>query len=140
MAWIFPNAENKGLTDIITKGDFIVFQARGNRTLSFFAGGWGRGTCTAVLPANWENNWHHITGVSDGNMLRIYIDGTESGSLSIGNSINLSSPLKWNIGRNEEFPNERIFNGFIDHFKVFVEPLTSSDIEKEMDRNRPVSK
>jgi len=140
MAWIFPLNDNKGLTDIITKGDFIVFQSRGDRTLSFFAGGWGRGSCNSALPANWVNNLHHIAGVSDGNMLKIFIDGKESGSLFIGESMNLSSPLKWNIGRNEEFPNERIFNGFIDHFKVFVEPLTSSEIKKEMDRNRPVSK
>lgn len=139
MAWVYPTAENKGLTGIITKGDFIALQATGNRTLSFFAGGWGRGECTVHLPGNWENNWHHIAGVSDGNMLKIYIDGKEAGNLYVGDKVNLSSPGKWNIGRNEEFPNERIFNGYIDHFKVFVEPLTSSEIEKEMKRNLPVT-
>jgi hypothetical protein len=135
MAWIRPANENKGLTDIITKGDFIALQAGGNRTLSFFAGGWGRGACEALLPANWTNNWHHIAGVSDGYSLKLYIDGIESGSININSPANLSYKGKWMIGRNEEFPDERIFHGAVSYFKVFTEPLTPSEIKQEMQKN-----
>ena len=138
MAWINPSEMSRGLTDIITKGDFIVFQARGN-TISFFAGGWGRGSCTVMLPDNWTNNWHHIAGVSDGNLLTIYIDGREMGSAYVNSSANLSSQGIWTVGRNYEFPGERIFNGLADHIKIFAGSLTSSEIVKEMKRELPQS-
>lgn len=133
MAWICPGNGNHGLTDIITKGDFLAIQSSGNRTISFFAGGWGRGSCEASLPENWLNNWHHITGVSDGRFLRIYIDGKESGNFDAGSPANLSYDGKWMIGRNEEFPGERIFHGAIRNFKIFSVALTSSEIKKEME-------
>jgi len=136
MAWINPDEQSRGLTDIITKGDFIVLQARG-KTISFFAGGWGRGTCTVMLPENWVNKWHHIAGVSDGNSLKIYIDGKEIGNIYINKPANLSSGGIWTVGRNYEFPGERIFNGLVDHIKIFSEPLTPSEIEKEMKRELP---
>ncbi len=136
MAWVKPTGQNKGLTDIISKGDFIVMQAE-NKSLSFFAGGWGRGICTVDLPENWVNNWHHLAGVSDGYLLKIFIDGVESGKLMINTPVNLSTPTKWMTGQNEEFPGQRIFNGMIDHFKIFVEPLNGSEIKKEMMNGRP---
>jgi putative alpha-1,2-mannosidase len=132
MAWICPTEENQGLTDIITKGDFIALQSYGNRTLSFFAGGWGRGSCEAMLPAGWTNKWHHIAGVSDGFTLRLYIDGVESGNLNTNSPVDLSYTGKWIIGRNEEFPGERIFHGAVRQFKIFGEALTGSEIQKEM--------
>jgi putative alpha-1,2-mannosidase len=134
MAWICPTEENRGLTDIITKGDFIALQSSGNRTISFFAGGWGRGSCEAILPDNWTGNWHHITGVSDGYTLKLYIDGIESGSMNINSPVNLSYKGKWMIGRNEEFPGERFFHGAVKHFKIFTEALTGSEIKQEMAR------
>jgi len=136
MAWVKPTGQTKGLTDIISKGDFIVLQAE-NKSLSFFAGGWGRGTCTVDLPENWVNNWHHLAGVSDGHLLKIFIDGVESGKLFINNPVSLSTPAKWMTGQNEEFPGQRIFNGIIDHFKIFAEPLNGSEIKKEMLNGRP---
>jgi putative alpha-1,2-mannosidase len=132
MAWIFPEKENRGLTDIITRGDFIALQAFGNRTLSFFAGGWGRGSCEALLPENWTGNWHHIAGVSDGSSLKLYIDGVESGNNIINSPVNLSYTGKWMIGRNEEFPGERIFHGAVRYFKIFAEALTGTEIKQEM--------
>jgi hypothetical protein len=132
MAWICPADENRGLTDIITKGDFIALQSYGNRTISFFAGGWGRGSCEAMLPAGWTGKWHHIAGVSDGYNLRVYIDGVESGNLKTTQPVSLSYSGKWMIGRNEEFPRERIFHGAVRNFKIFGEALTGSEIQKEM--------
>ena len=139
MAWVKPTKGNHSLSDIITKGDFIALQASGNKTLSWFAGGWGRGSCSANLPANWLNNWHHIAGVADGKILKIYIDGVESGGVTIDQSANLTCSAKWMIGRNEEFPDQRFFNGFVNHFKIFVEPLTETEIKSEMLRGKPMS-
>jgi len=52
-----------------------------------------------------------------------------------GASLNTSA--KWMTGQNEEFPGQRIFNGIIDHFKIFVEPLNCSEIKKEMLNGHP---
>jgi hypothetical protein len=138
MAWVFPVQNGRTrLADIITKGDFINFQTD-SKNLSFFAGGWGRGSVSAPLPKNWFNNWHHITGISDGYNLKIYIDGIESGNQAINAPVNLSTTAKLMIGRNEEFPEQRYFHGNIGPFKLFVEPLTASQVKIEMEENRPV--
>jgi len=39
--------------------------------------------------------------------------------------------------QNEEFHGQRIFNGMINHFKIFAEPLNGSEIKKEMLNCRP---
>jgi len=131
MAWVFP-VRQRGLSDILSKGDFIAFQESDNEALTFFAGGWGRGTLSVPLPDLWTNHWHHIAGISDGNELKIFIDGNEAGSLTISSPADLSSTARWMIGRNEEFPDQRFFNGKVDHFKVFVEALSQSEIREEM--------
>jgi hypothetical protein len=132
MAWIFPTAEETGLVDVLTKGDNHVLQLTGNKTLSFFAGGWGRGDCMAELPKDWKNNWHHIAGVCDGENLRIYIDGDLKGSTRLEKAAGLSVSNKWTIGRNEEFPLQRIFHGYMDQVKVFAAPLTGAEIRSVM--------
>jgi hypothetical protein len=128
MLWVFPIGKNDGLVDLFTKGDYHVLQVGGNKQLTFFAGGWGRGECTAPLPANWFNNWHHIAGVCDGNFFRLYIDGLLKGTIRVQDHVNLSAPNKWSIGRNEEFPGQRIFDGYMDHIKIFAAPLSVSEI------------
>jgi putative alpha-1,2-mannosidase len=132
MAWVYPTAADSGLVDLFTKGDNHVLQLSGNRSLTFFAGGWGRGDCTVALPTNWLNNWHHIAGVCDGKSLQVYIDGVPGKRTLIDDSVNLSVINKWNLGRNEEFPVERIFNGYMKKVKVFVAPLSAEEITFEM--------
>lgn len=136
MGWVYPTKQ-KGISDIITKGDHIVIQTHGNTRISFFAGGWGRGSCSANLPDNWLYNWHHITGVCDGNSLKLYIDGKESGSQMVASPANLNTAACWMIGRNEEFPDQRFFHGLIDEVKIFAEPLTDPEINKEMQERNP---
>jgi len=128
MAWVRPAGGNRRLTALITKGEDHVIQLQGNRSLTFFVGGWGRGQCRAALPENWENNWHHVAGVCEGNHLKVYIDGALKGSTRIGNSALKESQCNWHLGRNEEFPGQRIFKGEIDYAKILVEPLSEEEI------------
>ncbi len=130
MAWVLPGKQN-GMADIVTKGDFIVFQQTG-RNLSFFAGGWGQGSCDVPLPKDWENKWHHIAGVCKGRLYTVYIDGIKAGSFEIDRAVNLSTSLRWVLGGNEEFPDQRYFNGKINGFKVFASALSAEDIKEEM--------
>jgi len=143
MTWVYPVAISGGLTDLFTKGDNHVLQVVGNRQLSFFAGGWGRGDCTVDLPVDWLGHWHHIAGVCEGSKLRVYIDGKLAGEANVGGRVNLSVYNKWTFGRNEEFPDQRIFNGYMDKMKVYRDALTAEDIsaimQEESGRFRPGS-
>jgi putative alpha-1,2-mannosidase len=130
MAWVYPKSTDKGLVDVFTKGDTHVLQVSGGRALTFFAGGWGRGDVTVPLPENWRDHWHHIAGVCDGDSLKIYIDGEMKGFAIPEGHANLSVLNKWTLGRNEEFPFQRIFNGYMDEAKVFSTPLSSEEIKE----------
>jgi|GEM_PF-36919 len=132
MAWVNPTERGDGLVDIFAKGDNHVLQESGNRELTFFAGGWGRGDCTVKLPEDWFGHWHHIAGVCEGTVLRVYIDGVLKGTAKVEGTVNLSVANRWTLGRNEEFPGQRVFNGYIDKAKVFAEPLNAEAIRAAM--------
>jgi putative alpha-1,2-mannosidase len=140
MAWVYPTVKKRGLVGILTKGDKDVIQVSGGHTLSFHAGGWGRGSCKTRLPKDWVNHWHHITGVCNGKKLYLYIDGTLKKTTALQDTVNLSNTDGWYIGRNEEYPSSRIFNGYIDNVKVFEAPLTQSEINSIIEREKPAMK
>ena len=127
-AWVYPEEKGEAIVDILTKGDHHVLQVKDNQRLSFFAGGWGRGDCTVDLPADWFGHWHHIAGVCTGNGLKLYIDGKLKGSTKLDQRVDLSGTNKWVLGRNEEFPGQRIFKGRLDKVEVWAEPLGDADI------------
>jgi putative alpha-1,2-mannosidase len=129
MGWVYPMNHEKGLVDIISKGDNHVLQMTDSKTLTFFAGGWGRGDCTVNLPADWQYHWHHIAGVCSGKTLYVYIDGALTGTSILEVSADLSVNNKWTLGRNEEFPSERVFHGYINKVKVFKAALSADDIK-----------
>jgi hypothetical protein len=131
MTWVKPagaGESGRGLVDLFSKGDNHVLQVVGGRQLTFFAGGWGRGDCTVDLPSDWLGHWHHIAGVCEGSKLYVYIDGILKGEANVEGRVNLSVSNRWNLGRNEEFPGERIFKGNMDRAKVFAEPLSKEEI------------
>lgn len=132
MAWVRPAAEHQNLADIITKRDFNVLQISHGRWLNFFAGGWGRGACAAPLPADWNERWHHLAGVCDGHILRLYMDGIEVGKAEVGPPVALAAPGRWTIGRSEEFPNERYFTGRVAQVRIFAAALTPEEVLAEM--------
>lgn len=140
MAWVYPQGKETGLTDMLTKGDTHVLQMNNNETLTFFAGGWGRGDCTVKLPANWKQNWHHVAGVCNSNVLFVYIDGKLAGTSMVEGPVNLSVSNKWQIGRNEEFPSERVFHGYMDGIKVFAQPLSAAEIQEIFNKEQKFHK
>ncbi|MET1055206.1 MAG: LamG-like jellyroll fold domain-containing protein, partial [Pedobacter sp.] len=129
MCWVYPEKGNEsGLVDMLSKGDHHVLQTNNNKTLTFFAGGWGRGDITIDLPANWMNQWHHLAGVCSGDMLYLYVDGKPSAAAKVDGLVNLSAESRWQIGRNEEFPSERVFHGYIDQVKVYGQALKQKEV------------
>lgn len=136
MAWVYPVKGSDGLVDIFTKGDNHVLQVVDNKKLSFFAGGWGRGDCTVDLPEDWLGHWHHIAGVCEGRLLRLYIDGDQKGSASVEGGVNLSNTQVWTLGRNEEFAGQRVFTGYMDGVKIMGAALNEAEIRMIMGEAR----
>jgi putative alpha-1,2-mannosidase len=130
MLWVYPLDDTRhGLVDIFSKGDNHVLQVTDNKTLTFFAGGWGRGDVTVDLPPDWLRHWHHIAGVCGSDGLRLYIDGQLRGYTALQKSVDLSiRDMHWVIGRNEEFPGQRIYSGYVDKPKLFQAALPAAGI------------
>jgi len=120
---VYPSENGEALMDILSKGDHDVLQVKDNKQLSFFAGGWGRGDVTVDLPPDWIGHWHSLVGVCSGNELRLYIDGKLSGMTRLTERVNLSGTNKWTLGRNEEFPGQRVFRGKLDRVQVWAAAL-----------------
>ncbi len=137
MAWVRQEERDRGYVDFFSKGDNHVLQIVGGRSLTFFAGGWGRGDCTVPLPADWLGHWHHVAGVCAGNKLYVYIDGALKGEAGVEGRVNLSVSGQWCLGRNEEFPGERIFRGRLAGVKIFSEPLGKAELGQVMGRRPP---
>src|SRR5690606_24682369 len=132
MAWVKPTAAASGLVDLFTKGDAHVLQVVNRKTLNFFAGGWGRGECSAPLPDSWLHHWHHIAGVCDGVSLRLYVDGVLKAVTPLSEKGIGDVHSHWSMGRNEEFPSARIFNGYMKDIKLFAAPLSAEEVQAEM--------
>ena len=130
LLWVYPEGKGDGgLVDIFTNGDNHVLQVAGGRQLTFFAGGWGRGDNTVNLPKDWSGHWHLIAGVCDRDGLRVYIDGEQRGFTPLEKSVHLlAGDNTWMIGRNEEFPGQRIYEGYVRRPRIFQEALSAGAI------------
>jgi len=140
LLWVYPEEKHGGLVDIFTNGDNHVLQVVDGRQLTFFAGGWGRGDNTVDLPADWVGHWHLIAGVCGVDGLRVYIDGEQKGFTPLEKSVHLfGGDNSWIIGRNEEFPGQRIFVGNVRRPRIFQEALSGEDILTiyRKERNQP---
>lgn len=128
--WIYPRSE-QGYADFLTKGDWNVLQTKEDNTLlNFYTGGWERGEATFEVPANWNERWHHVAGVTDGNLLKLYVDGVLLGTQDVSPGIPSIDQL-WNIGRDADRP-DRVFDGYIDEVRVYQEALSQDEIVQVM--------
>jgi hypothetical protein len=86
---------------------------------------------TAALPAN---AWTHLAATYDGAILRLYVNGVQSGSRAIsGSVVTSSSPLR--IGGNLVWG--EYFRGQIDEVRIYNGVLTQAQIQSDM--NTPVT-
>jgi hypothetical protein len=86
-------------------------------------------------PGVWDGNWHQLTGVYDGQVVRIYVDGQQVGSGTdslTGGSIEYSNGRTANgdlvIGDFSSPPSPSLFGRDIDEVKLFDHALTDSDV------------
>lgn len=127
--WFHPQDEQRA--DFFTKGDWNVLKLRTPTELNFFAGGWERGECTAMVPENWDNNWHFIAGVVNGSNLKLYVDGILLKSVEVSGEMGPTA-YNWNIGRNGQAIRGRSTNGYLGEARIFFEALSQEDIQRLM--------
>lgn len=77
-----------------------------------------------------DGRWHHVTGVYDGNHLKVYVDGLEEGKNKIGKVIGGSTPEHVAIG-SDGFGRE-FWQGVIDEVALFNVALTDKDVKQFM--------
>jgi beta-galactosidase len=140
--WVYPRSLNSSSGALINKGSYqFGLQQIGTDSLEFYVTTDKRNTVRTALPANWENNWHHVVGVFDGKGIRISIGGIWSREAgATGNIRNLPFPV--NIGRNAEIHGQEtsvyLCDARIDQVGIFAnavmpEQLTnpSADLKKQ---------
>ena len=134
MAWVYPMEENN-FSDIICDRSWNALQIKGsNHLINFYANGWEGHEAMKEVPENWNRQWHHLVGVTDGIYYRLYVDG-KLVETKLGEAYNpngessppVNNESNWNIGRNAGAL-DRVFNGYIDDVMIFGKALNSEQI------------
>lgn len=145
---VYPRKLVSSCGSFITKGSFqFGLQQNGKESLDFYLYTTRKHTLTVPLPADWEDHWHQLSGVYDGKVMAVYIDGKKAGSLEATGRIK-NFPFPVNIGRNEEAhgqeTNVYICDALLDNVGIFTQALLPEqfhpdqavlwlDFEKETD-------
>jgi hypothetical protein len=138
MAWIYP-MEEENFADILCRGDWHTLQLKASNTVvNFYSAGWEGHEAFAPVPQNWNRHWHHIAGVTRGDIEELYIDGhlsavkqKEPRDPNGETGLTDYSNRPWSIGRNDGDPT-RIFKGYIDDVMIFGKALPAVDINRLM--------
>ncbi len=119
---------------IVAKGDhqFGLLQSD-EKTLEFYIQDQQkRIAVTGPVPANWDFNWHTVTGVYNGSALVLYLDGKPLAEQPYAGQIT-SCRFPVNIGRNAELHHEQfqgwISNAIFDHVRLYDRVLTAEEIK-----------
>lgn len=120
-----------GTNPIISKGNtHYGLEQFHEDSVTFYVNDINQGL-TVGVPSNWWYNWHHIAGVYDGKLLRLFIDGRLAGD----KAYNL--PIKKNhypvcIGRNvnnhTEYYPKWLSNASFDDVKIYSRALTKEEL------------
>ncbi|MEE4295007.1 MAG: LamG domain-containing protein, partial [Wenzhouxiangella sp.] len=82
-----------------------------------------------------QGEWQHVTGVYDGESIKIYINGVVDGQTSHSGTLRQNDNNALNIGRWE--PTGRRFDGDIDEVRIFDTALDEAEIAQWRDSTAP---
>ena len=124
---IYPRKLVSSCGSFITKGSYqFGLQQNGKDSLDFYIYTNRRNVLRVGLPANWENNWHKLTAVYDGNEMSVYINDNKVGTRKASGNIK-NFPFPVNIGRNAENhgqeTNVYICDARMDNVGIFTEAI-----------------
>ncbi len=128
---LFPKKWN-GTGTYLTKGgnQFGISQISADE-LEFYVTTQQRVSLKIKLPANWENNWHQLTGIYNGENLMLYLNDELMGSAACNGNIR-NFPFQVNIGRNPEIDGQEhdgyLANAMIDKVRIFDRALKMENV------------
>ena len=128
---VFPRSFNTSGGYFIAKGsNQFGLRQLGEDKLSFYLFNGSRKEISGPLPSDWQDHWHHIQGVYDGEKMALYIDGKQvAEGPCTGRIVNLPWPVC--IGRDEETcgqdPRVYICDAIIDNVGVFTDAYGPSE-------------
>ena len=74
-----------------------------------------------------DNTWRFVTASYDGTNVRFYRDGALSSTIAATNSVGNSSNVL-RIGRDNNSPGERYYNGSLDDVRIYNRALSASEV------------
>ncbi|MBN1275122.1 VCBS repeat-containing protein [Candidatus Woesearchaeota archaeon] len=86
-------------------------------------------TGTLITSPVSNNEWVHVTAVYDGQYMRLYKNGAETGKLAKTGTITTSGAQVW-IGDNPPIVNSKPWDGIIDDVIIFDRALTASEVQQ----------
>lgn len=137
--WFKPAAfgANYWLNSIIDKTNSVcdgyVLRCGGNGKVSFnFGDGSNWNDLISPEEAISTDKWQHIASVYDGSVQKIYVNGFEVASISIGvHQITNALNVNLQLGSAETYP-DRITNGQIDEVRIWNVARTQAEIQENM--------
>lgn len=131
-AWIKrPNFSTYGVIVGKTNGNSVtagygLFSYKEGLEFTFYSQGWQRTTPRVAVTAN---QWHHVAGTFNGNILYLYMDGEQRASLAYNGDITTAAgyPVQIAYWRSQ---NPHSFNGLIDEVRIYDVALSDAEIRE----------
>lgn len=102
-------------TKYTSSADGVLFDIGASDELRLIMGTGSFISCNSGATTIPTNTWTHVAGVKDGSTLRVFINGTQAGTLAVtGTPANNIAPLY--LGR-DPLDTTRDFSGYIDEFR-----------------------
>ncbi|MDR2921296.1 MAG: DUF4981 domain-containing protein [Tannerella sp.] len=132
---VYPRKLVSSSGSFITKGSCqFGLQQQGKDSLDFYLYTDKQHVLRVPLPADWENNWHQLSGVYDSKEMSVFIDGNKAGSLAATGYIT-NFPFPVNVGRNAEVhgqeTNVYICDALLDNVGIFTDAVLPGDYQPE---------
>jgi hypothetical protein len=147
-AWIFPtelhsdiNAVAQKWGDLSNRRQYQIGVIDVDGTARFYISHTGIDHQRPIGEGVPANQWTHLAGTFDGQVIRVFVNGKFSEELDSPGGIH-QSDLDFFIGGygpDDEYAQNRHFNGIIDEVRVSDEALTEDDLKKSMEGFTAVS-
>ncbi len=135
-AWIKPSTWN-GCGMLINKGLWQYgLEQLSQDSICFYITTNKKNKITIPLPSNWEDQWHHITGIYNGSEMSIAIDGKVLAKKACKGNIT-NKPFPVTIGNNAETDGQEMpgytNNACFDDVCIFNQPMDAAMLMKAVD-------
>jgi len=141
-AWIFPmelhddiNAVAQKWGDLSNRRQYQVGAIGPEGTARFYVSHTGTDHQRPIGEGIPANEWTHLAGTFDGQVIRVFVNGKLSAELDSPGGIH-QSDLDFFIGGygpDDEYAQNRHFNGIIDEVRVSDVALTEDDLKQSME-------